>query len=64
MSAGSARACSRPGTTTRTRAEGHGYGLYSTRRTIESLGGTLALYSVPGRGARFTIRLARDALRV
>jgi signal transduction histidine kinase len=54
-----------PGVTTLEHAQGHGYGLYSARRAVEAMGGTLALYSVPRRGARFTIRLpARAAGRI
>jgi signal transduction histidine kinase len=53
-----------PGVTTRASAEGHGYGLYSARMTVEALGGTLTLYSVPRRLARFTIRLPRERVGV
>jgi signal transduction histidine kinase len=45
------------------RGEGHGFGLFSSRTMVESMGGTLTLYSVPGKGARFTIRLPRAAFR-
>lgn len=46
-----------PGTTTRAQPQGHGFGLYSARNSVEALGGSLTLYSVPQRGACFTIRL-------
>jgi len=48
-----------PGVTTRERRDGHGYGLYSARQTLEQLGGALTLYSEPRHGARFTMRLPR-----
>lgn len=49
-----------PGVTTRGAPEEHGYGLYSSRTTVESMGGTLAVYSIPGQLARFIVRLPRN----
>lgn len=46
-----------PGVTTRDRPDGHGYGLFTAQQAVESIGGTLTLYSVPARGARFTVQL-------
>ena len=50
-----------PGVTTHERSDGHGYGLHTARRAIESMGGTLTLYSIPRHGAKFIIRVPRSA---
>ncbi len=39
-------------------AAGGGFGLYSVRRRLELLGGTLAVDSAPGRGTRVTLRFS------
>lgn len=49
-----------PGVTTRDAPEGHGFGLFSARATVEAMGGSLTLYSVPRHLARFTIRLPHE----
>lgn len=46
-----------PGVTTRERPSGHGYGLFTARQALESVGGSLTLYNVPAHGARFTVQL-------
>lgn len=49
-----------PGFSTRAesdRASGRGFGMAVVRRTVQDLGGTLRLSSVPGQGTRFTIEL-------
>ncbi|OYX31368.1 MAG: hypothetical protein B7Y99_10290 [Caulobacterales bacterium 32-69-10] len=45
-----------------TALSGRGLGLELVRREVESLGGTVALNSVPGQGARFVIRLPAAVL--
>ena len=37
--------------------EGHGFGLFLARQSIENLNGTITVESAPGEGATFTVRL-------
>jgi hypothetical protein len=49
-----------PGFSTRDEADlasGRGVGMAVVRNTVQELGGTLALWSEPGRGSRFTVEL-------
>jgi len=44
-----------------TKADGHGFGLHSSRKTAEDLGGSLTLASTtPGEGADFALTLPRE----
>lgn len=52
-----------PGLSTRegaSLASGRGFGLDAARRMVEAAGGELSLDSVPGRGARFSIRVPAE----
>jgi len=48
---------------TSTELAGRGVGLGAVAESVRALGGTLDLESVKGRGARFTVRLPRRAIR-
>jgi two-component system, OmpR family, sensor kinase len=44
-------------------ASGHGLGLWTTRRLVSELGGTIAVETEPGKGTSVTVSLPRDAIR-
>lgn len=46
------------------RSGGTGWGLVVVRRLTEAVGGTLEVWSQPGEGARFTLRLPAESARV